>query len=151
MLLTDHYTSTVSVDHTPDEVFAAITDVRGWWNENILGGTADLGDEFVFADQGIRFSRFRLTEVVPGKRVVWQVVDAYLSFIEEHDEWTGTRVVFDLTAGAEGTTIHFTHEGLMAASPCFEACSRGWDFYTKQSLPMLIATGTGQPIPKGEA
>ncbi len=147
----EHYTATISVDQTPDQVFAAITDVRGWWNQNIVGGTADLDDEFVFSDQGIRFSQFRLTEVVPGARVVWKLLDSYLGFVADHDEWTNTRVIFDIAATAEGTTVHFTHEGLTAAGECFEACSRGWDFYIYKSLPMLITTGTGDPIPKAEA
>jgi uncharacterized protein YndB with AHSA1/START domain len=164
MTHTEHLTATTSVDHTPDEVFAAITDVRGWWSENLIGATAALHDEFVFTDDaeyagqaarsgdGIRFARFRLTEVVPGKRMVWQVVDSYLSFVEDHDEWTGTRVVFVVTAGPDGTTVDFTHEGLSAAgSECFEACSRGWTFYITESLPRLIATGTGRPIRRYDA
>lgn len=158
---TEYLTATMSVTQTPDEVFAAITNVRGWWNENIIGNTAALHDEFVFTDdtdhagetvsakKGIRFSRFRLTEVVPGKRMVWHVVDAYLTFIEDRDEWTDTHVIFDITETPQGTTLHFTHEGLTAAkSECFEACSRGWDFYVTKSLPQLINNGTGQPIAK---
>lgn len=151
MSLTDHYNATITVEQTPDEVFAAITDVRGWWSETVIGNTADLNDQFVFYDQGIRFCRFRITEVVPGERVVWHVVDAYLAFIDDHDEWTGTSVVFDIAAGPDGTTLHFVHEGLTEASPCYEACSKGWDFYINQSLPQLLSTGTGQPIPKDVA
>ncbi|MDH6287950.1 SRPBCC family protein [Rhodococcus opacus] len=158
---TDYLTATMSVDQTPDKVFATITNVRGWWNENIIGDTAAVGDEFVFTDdsryageaartkEGIRFCRFRLTEVVPGERVVWHVVDADLTFIDDRDEWTGTNVIFDITATSEGTTLRFTHQGLTAAeSECFEACSRGWTFYITKSLPQLITTGTGEPIPK---
>jgi regulatory protein YycH of two-component signal transduction system YycFG len=156
---TEYLTATMTVDQTPQEVFAAITNVRGWWNENLIGDTAALRDEFVFTDdskhagetakarEGIRFARFQLTEVVPGQRMVWHVVDAYLSFIDDHDEWTDTNVIFDITTDPQGTTLHFTHEGLTAKeSACFEACSRGWTFYITQSLPQLIATGAGQPI-----
>ncbi|KAA8890439.1 SRPBCC domain-containing protein [Nocardia colli] len=157
----DHLTATTTVDHTPDEVFAAITNVRDWWSENLIGATAALHDEFVFTDdckyagetvqekEGIRFARFRLTEVVPGQRMVWHVVDSFMTFIDDQHEWTGTDVVFDLAATPEGTTVRFTHQGLTAAkSECFEACSRGWTFYIETSLPQLITTGTGQPIPK---
>ncbi|WP_328387857.1 SRPBCC family protein [Nocardia sp. NBC_00416] len=157
---TDHLTATITVDRTPDEVFAAVTDVRGWWSENLIGATTGLHDEFVFTDdckyagetaqekKGIRFSRFRLTEVVRGERMVWHVLDSYLTFVDDRHEWTDTDVVFDIAATPEGTTLHFTHEGLTAASECFEACSRGWTFYITTSLPQLIATGAGQPIPK---
>ena len=157
---TDYLTATMSVEQTPDEVFAAITNVRGWWSENIVGDTDALHDEFVFTDDseypgeaartkdGIRFCRFRITEVVPGVRVVWHVVDADLTFVDDRDEWTDTNVVFDITATSEGTTVRLTHEGLTAAeSECFEDCSRGWTFYITKSLLQLITSGTGQPIP----
>jgi regulatory protein YycH of two-component signal transduction system YycFG len=156
---TEYLTATMTVDQTPDEVFQAITNVRGWWSENLIGDTAALRDEFVFTDDceyageaakartGIRFARFQVTEVVAGRRVVWHVVDSYLDFIDDHHEWTDTNVIFDITTDAQGTTLHFTHEGLTAAeSACFEACSRGWTFYITRSLPQLITTGVGQPI-----
>lgn len=153
-------TVTVAFDRTPEQVFAAITDVRGWWNENIIGETVALHDEFVFTDdmqyagearskEGIRYCRFRITEVVPGRQMVWHVVDSVLTFVEDDDEWTDTDVVFDLEATADGTTLNFTHRGLTAGeSECFDACSQGWNFYVSRSLPDLIATGTGQPIAK---
>ena len=155
----EYLSATMTVDRTPAEVFAAILDVRGWWNENLIGNSAALHDEFVFTDdfayagetvraekKGIRFARFQITEVVPGRRVVWHVVDADLTFVEDRDEWTDTDVVFDLGTDSHGTTLHFTHVGLTAAeSECYEECSRGWTFYITRSLPQLITTGIGQP------
>jgi len=96
---TEYLNATISTSHTPEEVFTAITNVRGWWNENIIGATAALHDEFVFTDdsthagetvqskEGIRYCRFQLTEVVPGKRMVWHVVDSRITFIADQDEW----------------------------------------------------------------
>ena len=161
---TEYLTATMTVDNTPDEVFAAITNVRDWWSKNLIGDSAELHDEFVFTDdiayagetrkekQGIPFARFRITEVVPGRRMVWHVVDSDLTFVDDRDEWTDTTVVFDITAGSDDTTLHFTHEGLTEVeSECFKECSRGWKFYITQSLPQLIITGTGQPMPKYDA
>ena len=155
---TEYLTATMTVDRTPEEVFDAITNVRSWWSENLIGHTAALHDEFVFTDdsshpgesaqtgKGIRYARFQVTEAVPGRRVVWHVVDSYLDFIDDRHEWTDTTVVFDITTDERGTTVHFTHVGLTPESECFEACSRGWTFYVTRSLPELITTGTGQPI-----
>lgn len=158
---TDYLTATMSVDKTPEEVFAAVVNVRGWWSENIIGNTAAVGDEFIFNDDseyagetsrtktGIRFCRFQLTEVVPGRRVVWHVVDSDLNFIDDRDEWTDTNVVFEISSTSNTTTLRLTHEGLTdAESECFGACSKGWTFYVTTSLPQLINTGSGQPIPK---
>ena len=143
------YHAEFTLDRTPDEVFDAVTDVRGWWSQGLEGASAELGDEFTFADgdDSIRRARFRLVEVVPARRVVWEVLDSYLGFVDDHEEWTGTRVVFDIAESTEGTTLHFVHEGLTPSSECYEACSRGWDFYLDQSLPQLVTTGAGQPIP----
>ncbi|MGI8870795.1 MAG: SRPBCC family protein [Mycobacteriales bacterium] len=88
--------------------------------------TANLGDVFYFSHQGITSSSFRLAEAVPGKRVVWKIDHARLAFVEDHDEWSGTRIVFDIKPTADGTTVTFTHDGLAPTVECFEACSRGW-------------------------
>ncbi|NUS43189.1 MAG: SRPBCC domain-containing protein [Mycobacteriaceae bacterium] len=161
---TEHLTATMAVNRTPAEVTAAIGDVRGWWSANIIGDTAAAGDEFIFTDdsdyagetakekKGIRFARFQLIEVSPGSRVVWHVVDSELTFVDDHDEWTDTTVVFDISATEDGAVLHFTHVGLSAGeSECFEECSRGWTFYITKSLPQLITTGTGDPIPRYRA
>ncbi|MGH3480280.1 MAG: SRPBCC family protein [Nocardioidaceae bacterium] len=141
------WTTEISVPHSPEQVFNAVTNVRGWWNEEIDGGTTDVGDEFTFTDHGSLRRRFRLIEVVPARRVVWQVRDSHLSFVDDHKEWTDTQVIFDITRRPDGTDLRFTHQGLRPAVECYEACSRGWDFYINQSLKNLITIGTGQPIP----
>ncbi|WP_020578332.1 SRPBCC family protein [Actinopolymorpha alba] len=156
---TEYLTAAMTVDRTPEQVFEAITNVRGWWSENLIGHSAALHDEFIFTDdseyagetvrakKGIRFARFQITEFVPGRRVVWHVVDSDNTGLDDRDEWTDTNVIFDITTDAQGTTLHFTHEGLTAAeSACFEACLRGWTFFITKSLPQLLTTGAGLPI-----
>ena len=41
-MTTSDFTTALVVDQTPNEVFNAITNVRGWWSEEIEGGTANL-------------------------------------------------------------------------------------------------------------
>jgi hypothetical protein len=40
------FTTIVIVDQTPEEAFAAINNVRGWWSGDIEGSTDKLGDEW---------------------------------------------------------------------------------------------------------
>jgi len=144
-------TYSFTVEQTPEEVFAAINNVRGWWSGEIEGETDKLGDVWTYRYKDIHFSKQRITELVQGRRVVWQVVDSYLSFVDDKTEWTGTRVVFEIARKGGKTEVCFTHAGLAAEYECFDKCSIAWGFYINGSLRNLIATGKGEPNPKESA
>lgn len=139
------YTATFTVDQSPEEVFAAVTNVRGWWSEEIVGDTAILGDEFVFEVANTHYSKFRLTEVVPNERVVWHTLEARIEFVDDKDEWTGTDIVFDISQEGGKTRLDFTHVGLAPAVECYDLCSDAWASYIRGSLRNLITTGKGAP------
>ncbi|WP_246412626.1 hypothetical protein [Amycolatopsis dendrobii] len=44
------FTTELTVDRTPEEVFAAVTDVRGWFSKTITGTATAVGDAFSFVD-----------------------------------------------------------------------------------------------------
>ncbi len=54
MMNTQDFTVTFSVDRTPEEVFAAINDVRNWWTGEIEGPTDVLGACFTCSPRGDR-------------------------------------------------------------------------------------------------
>jgi hypothetical protein len=138
-------TMTFGVDQTPDEVFAAINDVRGWWSGDIQGDTDRLGAEFTYRNKDIHRSTQRITEFVPGKRVAWQVLDSDLSFLKNRSEWNGTTVLFEVFPENGKTEVRFTHVGLASDHECFDVCSNAWGFYINDSLRKLITAGQGQP------
>jgi hypothetical protein len=144
---TQDFTTSFLVDQTPEQAFAAINNVRGWWGEGVEGGTEKLGDAFIYRHKDLHRSTQKLVEVVPGKKVVWLVTDANLSFAEDKAEWKGTKVVFEISRKGKQTEVRFTHQGLVPEVECYEACSGGWTFYLHDSLKNLIATGKGQPDP----
>src|SRR4051794_35759635 len=108
-----NYTTTFSVDQTPEEAFEAIKNVRGWWGEGIEGGTEKLNEEFTYRHKDIHYSKQKLKEVVAGKKMVWLIVDADLSFTENKAEWKGTEVVFEVSKKGNKTEVRFTHVGLV--------------------------------------
>ena len=141
----DHnYTATFTVDQTPDEVFTAINNVRGWWSEDIQGETDRLG-EFKYHYQDIHRCTIQITELVPGQKIAWHVVDNYFNFVEDKSEWKDTRIVFDIARHGDKTEVHFTHIGLIPAYECYDVCSDAWGTYIKGSLRSLITTGVGHP------
>ena len=94
------FTTTLLVDQSPQEVFDAINNVRGWWSEEIEGNTDKLGAEFKFHYQDFHRSTQTITELVPGKKVVWHISEAQLNFVKNKTEWNNTEVVFEITDSA---------------------------------------------------
>lgn len=136
------------VDQSPEEVFNAVNNVRGWWSETVKGNTEKLNDEFVYRHEPWHYSRQRLIEVVPSKKVVWLVTDGELSFTEDKGEWKNTKIIFQITKKGNKTELRFTHDGLLPSVECFEDCSNGWNHYVQGSLLQLITTGKGNPDKK---
>jgi hypothetical protein len=136
------------VEQTPKEVFDAVSDVRGWWTENMEGSSQKLNDEFEVRFGDVHYSRHKLAEVVLYKRIVWLVTDSRLSFVKEKDEWTNTKVNFEITSQGEKTQLVFTHIGLSSGIECYDACSNAWSGYVNKSLYDLITKGKGRPDPK---
>ncbi len=139
------FTTSFLVDQSADEVFDAINDVRGWWSGDIDGETDKLGAVFEYRYQNLHRSVQKITELVPGKKVVWHIVDAHLGFAGKKDEWKGTDVVFEISRKGDKTELRFTHVGLVPAFECYGACSGGWGLYVDESLRGLITKGQGAP------
>ena len=139
------FTTEFTVEQTPEQAFAAIADVRGWWSGNIEGITDQPEAEFTYRYQDIHYSKQRITELVPGRRIVWQVLDSYLDFTDDPREWVGSSLVFELAPAGAGTSVHFSHVGLTPEVECYDKCSAAWEFYIDGSLKQLITQGNGEP------
>jgi len=141
----DGFTTSFTVDQTPNEVFTAINNVRGWWSGEIDGDADRPGAEFTYRYKDMHRSTQQVTEFVPGKKVVWHVTNAELTFVKDKTEWLGTDIVFEIARKGGKTELRFTHVGLVPAFECFGGCSGAWGALVEGNLRNLITTGRNQP------
>ncbi|MGH7493346.1 MAG: SRPBCC family protein [bacterium] len=140
-----NYTTASLVDQTPEETFAAINNVQGWWSGEIEGDTDKLGAEFTYRVPDVHYCKMKITEFIPGKKVVWHVLDSYISYTQAKTEWNDTKISFVISKKDGKTEVRFTHIGLVPAYECYSDCSNAWRTLIKGNLCKLITTGKDQP------
>jgi uncharacterized protein YndB with AHSA1/START domain len=131
---TQNFSYTFTISKSPEEVFNILIDPKKWWiglhNEIITGNSEKLNDEFTFsAGNGAHNSVQKLVELIPNKKISWEVVDSNLTFLKVPNEWTGTKINFDISTEGNQTKVTFTHNGLTPQFECYEGCSNAWSQY----------------------
>lgn len=142
------FSTSFLVSQTPKQAFDAINNVRGWWSEEIEGGTQKLNDEFTYRYRDVHHCKMRIIEVVPEKKVVWLVLDNYFKFTTDKEEWKGNTIEFEITKKGDQTQVRFTQHGLVPEYECFDVCNNAWAGYVGSSLRDLIVAGKGKPNAK---
>jgi hypothetical protein len=145
-MTTTDFTTTLLVEQTPEEVFNAVNKPQNWWSGEIEGSSAKLNDEFTYRYKEFHFSRQRVVEMIADQKVVWLVTDSSINFTEDINEWTGTKISFEITEKDGKTELHFSHMGLVPEIECFNACSNAWTQLIHQSLASLITSGEGRQL-----
>ena len=117
-----------------EDVFNLLLDIEQWWSgiygEEINGESKKIGDEFTFkAGGGAHYSKQKLIELIPNKKVVWLITDSTLSFLSNTGEWINTKIGFTISTEENSTVVTFTHDGLVPQIECYSACSGGWTRY----------------------
>jgi uncharacterized protein YndB with AHSA1/START domain len=145
------FTTSFTVDQSRQEVFSAISNVRGWWSLEIEGSADALNDVLTHRYGDVHHFEMKITDLTPGGRIAWRVVDNYFNFVEDQTEWKGTEIAFDIAIKGDKTEVRFTHQGLVPEYECYETCSSAWGNYINRSLHDLITTGTGHPLQRRKA
>ena len=145
-MTTRDFTTTLLVDQSAADVFNAVNNVRGWWHGKVEGSTDKINDDFDYRMKEFHYSKQKIVELIPNKKVVWLVTDSNLSFTSSKNEWTGTKIIFEISEVNNKTQICFTHEGLTPKFECYGDCSNGWTMLIQESLKNLITMGKGVEV-----
>ena len=134
------FSFTFNLSKSPKEAFELIKDVKKWWSgqfdEEIEGNTKHLGDEFTFnAGDGAHYSKQKLIELDENKKIVWLVTESELSFLKETNEWTGSKIIFEINKAEDGKSqITFIHQGLNTEIECYDVCTNAWMGYLQKNF-----------------
>ena len=145
------YTATVEFAKSPGDVFKRINDVSKWWTRvangeqtEFEGRSTKLNDEFILRHGESHYSKQKLVEVIPGKKVVWFVTDSKLNWLKKNQhEWTGTKMIFELTSKGDKTALNFIHQGLVPEKECYDHSVQFWDMVIKEWLFNFITNNKG--------
>ncbi|MEI8280637.1 MAG: SRPBCC domain-containing protein [Bacteroidota bacterium] len=142
------YNSGFVANCTAHEAIDKISQVDKWWGADVEGSSKNLNDVFTI-HFGDTFVTFKIMELLPQKKVVWYVTDSFIPSLADKTEWSDTQVQFEVFAKDGATELSVTHVGLVPDVECYDMCSKGWDFFIKESLRKFIVEGKGEPnIPK---
>ncbi len=145
-MIKQSFTTSITVDNSATDVFNAINNVGAWWHGDIKGSAQKPDDEFEYRFEHFHYSKQKVSELIPGKKIVWLVTDSKLSFTKNQSEWTGTRIIFEIEEVNDKTQVRFTHEGLVPAFECYDDCSNGWSMLMQKSLFSLLTKGEGVEV-----
>ena len=139
----DYHTS-ITVNATAPEAFKSINNIPGWWTADFEGNSEKPGDVFTVRF-GETFITLQVVELIPGKKITWQVIDCYKHWLKDKKEWLGTKMIWEISAEENGTKISFTHVGLVPGIECYNGCEKAWNFYINESLFKLLTEEKGVP------
>jgi hypothetical protein len=142
------FQATITVNKSALEAYHSIQNFRGWWSEEIDGRTDNINETFFYHYKDIHLCKIKPIEAVPGKKLVYQVVENEFNFIQDKSEWVNTRLIFDIKTNETATEVTFTHDGLVPEYECYQVCNDAWSGYIHNSLKNFIEKGKGNPNPK---
>lgn len=133
----------IKVNTTVAQAVKAISNVAGWWAQEVDGTANKQGDEFT-VHFGKTWGKFQVSEL-GRNRIVWTVADSYLDLLQDTKEWKDTRIIFQFSSAGDQRVIDITHEGLTPDKECFNDCTNGWNFYFGESLCNYLEKKQGLP------
>ncbi len=141
------YKRSLPLSASDEKIFESIINIPLWWTE-MFEGTADRqGRKFTVRFGSSVFKTMVVEELIPNKKIVWNVVDSVIDIPELNNktEWIGTKIIWEISTHQDKTVLELRHIGLTPKIECYTICENGWNGFT-ESLTELIHTGLGKPL-----
>ncbi len=136
----------IGIEAPPERVYRVLATRSGlinWWTWHVKGEPAPGAMvSFGFADGGqeARPHSLETVELAPGRAVRWRCRAG-------PEEWIGTDIHFELSAGERETILMFRHAGWREQSDFMAHCSCKWAAFLL-SLKGWVEDGRGTPYPE---
>jgi hypothetical protein len=95
---TRDYHYSITADIPQSEAFDKIGRVLEWWGTDFQGQSRTVGDVFTVRFRSGDVYTIKLVDVVPDKKVVWQVIESIRPSLKHETEWTGTQIVREISS-----------------------------------------------------
>ena len=133
-----NYSVVIEVEKSPDDVFNHVINLSQWWPEEFEGEDIKLNDEFVFRSGDSHYSKNKVIEFVPNKKVIWLVTESIRR--RDNYEWTGTKMIFELVPKDGSTMLKFTYDGVVLENE-YDRLVQICDMTIKEKLYNFIVNG----------
>jgi uncharacterized protein YndB with AHSA1/START domain len=134
-----NYTVAIEFAKSPNDVFNHVTNLSKWWPEEFEGESIKLNAEFVLKTGDGHYSKNKVIEFVPNKKIVWLTTESRRK--TDNFDWTGTKMIFELAPNGGSTLLKFTYDGVVLENESdrlLQIC----DFVIKEKLYNLIESFT---------
>jgi hypothetical protein len=105
------YSVTIEFAKSPEDVFNHVIDLSKWWPEEFEGESIKLNAEFEFRTGDSHYTKNKVVEFVPNKKVVWLTTESIRK--ADNFDWTGTKFIFELMPKGNNTLLKFTYDGVV--------------------------------------
>ena len=136
-----NYTVAIELAKSPNEVFNHLINLKKWWPEDFEGEDIKLNSEFVFTTGDSHYSKNKVIEFVPNKKLAWLVAESIRK--TDNYDWTGTKMIFELTPKGDNTIVKFTYDGVVLENETdrlIQIC----DMTLKEMFYNFITNGNGK-------
>ena len=136
-----NYTVAIEVAKPPNDVFNHVIHLSKWWPEEFEGESIKLNTEFVFKTGDGHYSKNKVIEFVPNKKIVWLTTESIRK--TDNFDWTGTKMIFELTPKGDNTLLKFTYDGVVLENES-DRLVQICDMTVKEMFYNFIINGKGK-------